>query len=592
MKKILFFILCAAALAASCSKDISSDEISPKEFVAQNELTKTFLTGTAVKWLITDSIGVFSAAGAPAKFTVKTLENEGASATFTGTVANADTYYAVYPYSAVSSLSSTGKILSSIPVAQSFTTSSFSDGANLAIAKTTNNTLAFKNIGAILCFKVTAADITKVTFSSDAIVAGGTATIDYNAGQPSVVVEGGSNSVEMTGDFVSGNEYYFVVYPGTYNYFSLKFTTSEGKSTTLTNNTIMEVARNAKIKLNDFNLMLTPTINVPGSTTFEGASITFTADDLGDGAEYSWVFEGGSPASSSDRVVTVTYAAKGQYDVTLTEKKGAKSGTTTLTDFVSVYPGNPLLFIPFDGDYTDYGPEGIQVDRVDGPDATELINFQTGRTGIPNSSGYFPGFTSTKYSVLSITDSNFAEKFNSTGNFTISFWFKARNGKTGTSYFYSQGTGKVDTGWHYLRLDSQVAGPGEKYRLFYQIRYTDAVSDDKSISYKYNFDGVNTPKNINIDVRDGAWHHIVVRSLVEGTAPNQTMSWKMYLDGNHLANNAQLVKTLSSYVPFVIGAQHLTSTGGYLNPLQGNIDDFIVWNYGLPVAIMAELSSY
>jgi len=93
-------------------------------------------------------------------------------------------------------------------------------------------------------------------------------------------------------------------------------------------------------------------------------------------------------------------------------------------------------------------------------------------------------------------------------------------------------------------------------------------------------------------VRDGAWHHIVVRSLVEGTAPNQTMSWKMYLDGNHLANNAQLVKTLSSYVPFVIGAQLLTSTGGYLNPLQGNIDDFIVWNYGLPVATMVELSSY
>lgn len=596
MKKSLFILVCTAAIAAACAKETKIEEPSLQSFSATCELTKTALDGTAVIWNDTDKIGVFASAGAPAEFSVTSLENDGAVANFAGTVASADTYYAVYPYSSSASLSD-GKIITSIPANQTFSSGSFSDGANVSVAKSSDNTLAFKNIGAILCFSVTAADIKKVTFTSDAVVAGGTATVDYNGGEPSVSVTGGSNSVEMTGDFVSGHSYYFVVYPGSYGAFQLTFTTSEDKSTTLTNTTAMTLERNSNVKLDDFNLTLTPTISVKGATTYAKSTegITFTANDFGANAEYQWTFDGGTPATSTDRVVNVTYATDGQYDVTLTVKVGAKSGSVTKTKFVSVYPDNPLLFLPFDGDYEDHSSNSIEITNVEGTETEEHLGFQNGHTGIGKSSGYFPGFGATKFSALEITDATFASLFNKSGNFTISFWFRGRPNKKGNQYLFSQGTGSTATGWNLMRIDNcSTAGVGQKYRLMYQLMYLNQVNEDKSIQYKYNYDGVTTPNNINVDLRDDKWHNISVRVMVEANtskASGYAMSWKLYIDGQGpINNNAMEVKTLDSYIPFLIGIRK--TNGAYAEPVQGNFDDFVVYNRTLGNAVMESFSKY
>ena len=334
-------------------------------------------------------------------------------------------------------------------------------------------------------------------------------------------------------------------------------------------------------------------LGATGTSTYVGRNLSFSLDGVGDQASCQWTFEGGSPSSSSEQSPEIAYSTVGRYDVSLTVTAGSVSQTFSKSDLISVYPGDPLLFLPFDGDYADHSDNGIQIDRIDGSDAVELLNYQAGRKGFAaDSSAYFPGFNNSKYSVLSITDETFASKFNSTGNFVISFWLKPRYGKSGTSYFFSQGTGAVTTGWHYMRIDNQVSGSGNKYRLFYQMKYTNSVDDDKMISYKYNYDGVNTPSTYNIDLRDQSWHHIVVRCLVEGTE-TKTMSWKMYIDGQGpLNNNAQTVKTLDSYIPFVIGAKYVTSSGAYSDTMQGNIDDFIVWNKSISNAQMEALCSY
>ena len=588
MKKTVLFMLFVAVMCG-CAKEVSIDRKYTKEFKAGSEiLSRTTLKDSSVLWSADDRIGVFAATGLATPFSVKSLSDDKASAVFTGTIGEADTYYAVYPYSEEFSLAAGGKIMASIPSVQTFTDSSFSGGANLAVAIAADNAFAFKNVGAILSLTVTAPDIKSIKLESDAVMAGGNATIDYNGGDPQIVsVEDGSSSITMNGDFVSGKPYFFVVYPGSYSWFQLTFTTSEGKTTTLRNNTAKVIARRDNINLGKMDF--TPVISVKGSNTYSGGSITFTTPDLGEGAQYSWAFEGGTPATSTDRTVEVTYAASGKFDVTLTVNSGARSGSVVKDDMIRVYPGTPLLFLPFDGDYDDHGPQGIKVDRIDSAEATEFVNFQPGRPGTVGYSAYIPGFNTTRNSFLSITDEKLGNLFNSNENFTISFFFRARSNKSGTEYFFSQGTGAIATGWHYLRLDNMVAGAGGKFRLFYQIRYTNSVNDDKSISKKYNY----PQTQLDIDLKDNKWHHIVVRSMVTGTAPDKKMNWRMFVDGNGPFNNDnQEVKTLDSYIPFLIGAMYSPSEEKYLNPYQGQFDDFIVWNTAVSDEDLATLNTY
>ncbi|WP_422360104.1 PKD domain-containing protein [Reichenbachiella sp.] len=67
----------------------------------------------------------------------------------------------------------------------------------------------------------------------------------------------------------------------------------------------------------------------------EGESVTFTNTSTGDGS-YSWVFEGGSPSSSSSENPTVTYNTPGKYDVKLTVTNSAGTDIETKTDHITV----------------------------------------------------------------------------------------------------------------------------------------------------------------------------------------------------------------------------------------------------------------
>ena len=294
MKKTILLLAGAIAIFA-CTKENESVEpgrVVVKEFTAGVEpATKTTLSDKSVLWSSDDQIGVFPAAGSASVFSVKSIASDNTTAVFSGAVTGSTTYYAVYPYSADFALTSAGYITAAIPTTQTFTDGSFSSGANLAVAMTTDDSMSFKTVGAILGVTVTASDIKTIVFTSDAVVAGGTATINYNSGDPTITsISGGSNSITMSGDFVSGKTYYFAVYPGTYNYFTLTFTTSAGKTTTMTNSTALKIARKDNINLGSLSLSLTPTFTATGTSTFVGSTITYTANDLGTDAEYSWTF--------------------------------------------------------------------------------------------------------------------------------------------------------------------------------------------------------------------------------------------------------------------------------------------------------------
>lgn len=73
--------------------------------------------------------------------------------------------------------------------------------------------------------------------------------------------------------------------------------------------------------------------------------IQFTNQSLGEPTAYSWSFEGGTPASSTEANPQVKYSTPGTYSVELTVTKGGESHTVTKADFIVVNNCNSVLDI-------------------------------------------------------------------------------------------------------------------------------------------------------------------------------------------------------------------------------------------------------
>ena len=68
----------------------------------------------------------------------------------------------------------------------------------------------------------------------------------------------------------------------------------------------------------------------------EGGSIGFTDLSTGDPTSWTWTFEGGEPASSTEQNPTVTYTVAGTYEVSLTVSNGSTEGTETKAGYITV----------------------------------------------------------------------------------------------------------------------------------------------------------------------------------------------------------------------------------------------------------------
>lgn len=70
----------------------------------------------------------------------------------------------------------------------------------------------------------------------------------------------------------------------------------------------------------------------------EGQTITFIDKSYHGTTGRTWSFPGGTPSTSTDSIVTVTYNDAGNYNVTLTATNGASNVSKTATNFVQVLP--------------------------------------------------------------------------------------------------------------------------------------------------------------------------------------------------------------------------------------------------------------
>ena len=155
--KTVFGLMALAAIAAvsvSCTQEQpdggalqSRVEISFTGRTAETPDTRTALQdGSKVVWTEGDAIGVFGNSDKAEQFTLESINESDASiATFTGSIAPAETYYAVYPYDSDAVLSGS-TVSMELPAEQTAAAGTFASGVSLAAAVSENGSLQFHNL--------------------------------------------------------------------------------------------------------------------------------------------------------------------------------------------------------------------------------------------------------------------------------------------------------------------------------------------------------------------------------------------------------------------------------------------------------------
>jgi PKD repeat protein len=75
----------------------------------------------------------------------------------------------------------------------------------------------------------------------------------------------------------------------------------------------------------------------------EGQSVTFTDQSTNSPTSWSWTFEGGTPATSTDQNPSITYNSAGTFDVSLTVTNSGGSDTETKIDYITVTAPLPTV---------------------------------------------------------------------------------------------------------------------------------------------------------------------------------------------------------------------------------------------------------
>ncbi len=227
MKKFYAYLFAAVAWMgfAACSEDATTDEVAPEvengqvtmvEFFAQADNVRTELDDAQkTKWHKEDLISLFD--GENKEFKVKDYTDP-YNVSFEGELTKGEAYMALYPHTATATADVKNCTISNVevPAAQTLTAGTFAEGAAVAVAYTTDNTLSFKNVVSILKFQVATACET-ITITSDEPLAG-TIDVTYDGqNEPTISVKKAEYTLTLTGPFAAGQTYYATVLPGASN---------------------------------------------------------------------------------------------------------------------------------------------------------------------------------------------------------------------------------------------------------------------------------------------------------------------------------------------------------------------------------------
>lgn len=233
MKKQVFYLLAVAAMVAASCKGVV-EEIAPQEpesKLVQRDfsavVTKTALSGNQVVWQSGDEISVFAggtAATGGSEYALKDYDsgNPSSNATFTGSIAEATDYYAVYPYLADNAYNGNATLTATVPVEQVITFGSFAPGAAVVVGKAdVNYTFPFQNAVALLKVKLgtgmDGASRIEVSGNNNELIAGAfKATYSGGSFTFTDADSGTSKTVTLNiedGTFQTDQDYYIAIRP-------------------------------------------------------------------------------------------------------------------------------------------------------------------------------------------------------------------------------------------------------------------------------------------------------------------------------------------------------------------------------------------
>lgn len=273
---MLTFASCQIDLALSPQNEPATiDGLVEKSFTAP--LTKTTLDASHhVLWKTTDRIGLFNGSD----IYEFTTEDSGSSATFTGMIPDAASYYALYPYQATASCSA-GVISATIPTEQTAVAGSFADGANVAVGVAQAGSITFKNVCGLVQLQITRDDIKSVKFESlgGESVSGEVAITVSET--PSYTVSSGSTSATLTaeGDALAAGVYYLAVLPQTYSGFKLTLTNARGMTAVKSYANNLTIARAGGINLGSVDSDIVSKFSIDLSTISFADSFIYEAKD-------------------------------------------------------------------------------------------------------------------------------------------------------------------------------------------------------------------------------------------------------------------------------------------------------------------------
>ena len=262
MKRISFIIAATLLVTAtSCNKEVNPmadndlpvSTVKAMTFTAvadNSEATRTILDDHDIKWSVGEGIYVFDGV-APRAFASTNTEEAGV-VTFEGSAAEAQTYYAIYPSGTMSG----STLTATIPVFQTATAGTFAPKANVAVAVSNTNSndpteLQFKNVGAVVKFAISDADVVKVrldAINGEALTGkvnitvgtDGTPTVEgvTDATESCAILDGGSTAL------TAGSAYYFCILPGQYSGgFKVTLFKADGKFKSFSNKNAQTLSR-------------------------------------------------------------------------------------------------------------------------------------------------------------------------------------------------------------------------------------------------------------------------------------------------------------------------------------------------------------
>ena len=304
--------------------------------------------------------------------------------------------------------------------------------------------------------------------------------------------------------------------------------------------------------------------------TYAGGTVQFQDKTVGNVPDsWEWVFEGGTPATSTDRNPVVRYDVPGQYKVSLKVVKGEYKSEISIDKCINVIPSDGLVFYyPFDGNCNDAGPNSMNLESLQA--GTTKVDFEsvphfegTGAEG--RFAAHFYGGSADNYSVLRVPDSGITENYDPKGDFSLSCWVKVDELPSGKKYaIYHQGSGPgmnpAGSRQSWFRITT------DKKHVVFCVEYKGASGNWAEYQGEQQYD-------------DGKWHHYVCIYKKNGSVRDSYI----YIDGKIVAQSIGKVDKVIDAIPYYIGCNYRTTNSVFTpeNFMNGCIDDYILYNRAL-----------